>query len=173
MLPKSIFISQPSVAFSALLGACDELLDYSVTRGIDNTSKRLSDSEKFLSILSSFKGDIPATGFPPNLLTHVSFSVLTAACEADMMDILESCSGMPFVYAETKMRSIIATVITGTMQQWRDAVVAGSNHAEHSIRSCFNQIHDLFVQVGLHSVWDDYEQQPGSDGTYGFIEYKP
>lgn len=169
---RSVFISQPAVAFPVLLQACDEVLGHKVTHGVDNTAKKLSDAERFLSILAAIRDAEAEVGFPPNLLTHVSFSVLTVADQADMMDVLESCSGMPFTHAETKMRGALVAVITGTVQQWRDAIVTGTNHIQPSIRAGFNQIHDLFVQVGLSAVWKDYEQKPNDDGTYLLIEYK-
>ena len=89
-----------------------------------------------------------------------------------MIDMLESCSGMAFTYAETKMRGALVSVITGNVQQWRDAVVTGTNHRQTTIRTGFNQIHDLFVQAGLASVWNKYEQKPQGDGSYLLIEYK-
>jgi hypothetical protein len=169
---KSIFIVQPAVAFPALLQACSEVLDHPVTTGVDQTSKRLSDAERFLSILAAMQGAGAKVSLPPNLLTHVSFSVLTVAAEADIIDILECCSGMPFMPAETKLRGALVAVLTGTMQQWRDAVVTGSLHAQPVIRQGFNQVHDLFVRVGLSSIWNDYEQRPQDDGTYLLLEYK-
>lgn len=172
MTPHSIFVAHPAVAFETLLRACQETLDHSVTRGVDNTSKKLSDAERFLSILSVMQDVDSTVGLPPNLLTHVSFSVLTVATELDILDILEACSGMPFIHAETKLRGTLIAVITGTMQQWRDAIVTGTQHKQSIIRAGFNQMHDLFVQVGLCSIWNDYEQQPEDDGTYKLIEYK-
>ena len=169
---RSTFIAQPSVAFPVLLQACDEVLGHKVTHAIDNTEKNLSDAERFLSILAAMRDANAPAGLPPNLLTHVSFSVLTVADGCDMMDILESCSGMAFTHAETKLRNVLVVVITGTVQQWRDAIVTGTNHSQATVRAGFNQMHDLFVQAGLVSVWNDYEQKPQDDGTYLLIEYK-
>lgn len=166
----SIFIAQPSVSFDILLQACADTLDHKVTGGVDNTAKRLSDSEKFLSILAAMRDAQATASLTPNLLTHVSFSVLTIANDVDMIDILEACSGMAFTYTETQVRGGLLAVITGTMQQWRDAIVTGSQHSQLAIRAGFDQLHDLFVQVGLGSVWKDYEQAPLKDGTYRLIE---
>ena len=90
-----------------------------------------------------------------------------------MMDILEACSTMAFTYAETKMRGCLVAVITGTIQQWRDAIVTGTQHSQATIRGGFNQMHDLFVQVGLYQIWSDFEQKAQDDGSYTLIEYKP
>lgn len=173
MIPHSVFIAQPAVEFDILLKMCDDALDYKVTTGVDNTARKLSDSERFLSILAAIRDPQAPAGLPPTLLTHVSFSVLTVSSDADMMDILEACSGMSFTYAETKMRGMLIAVITGTMQQWRDAIVTGTKHQQATIRAGFNQLHDLFVQAGLCSIWNDYEQKPQDDGTYVLLEYKP
>lgn len=173
MIPHSVFVAQPAVEFDILLATCNKTLDYKVTTGIDTTARKLSDSERFLSILAAIRDPEAPAGFPPNLLTHVSFSVLTVSSDDDMMDILESCSGMSFTYAETRVRGVLVAVITGTMQQWRDAIVTGTKHQQSTIRAGFNQLHDLFVQVGLCSIWNDYEQKPQDDGTYVLLEYKP
>lgn len=173
MIPRSIFIAEPAVAFDTLLTACNEALDHKVTVGVDSTAKKLSDSERFLSILAAIRDAKAPVGLPPNLLVHVSYSVLTVASEPDMIDILEACSGMPFTYAETKIRGVLISIITGTMQQWRDAVVTGTKHYQTVIRAGFNQIHDLFVQAGLCQIWNDYEQKIQDDGTYVLLEYKP
>jgi len=169
---RSTFIAQPSVDFPVLLQICDEVLGHKVTCAIDNTEKNLSDAERFLSILAAMRDANAPAGFPSNLLMHVSFSVLTVADGSDMMDILESCSGMAFTHVETKLRTVLIVVITGTVQQWRDAIVIGTNHVQMTVRAGFNQMHDLFVQAGLVSVWNDYEQKPQEDGTYLLIEYK-
>lgn len=172
MIPRSIFIVRPSISFDILLKACDEALDHKVTIGIDATSKKLSDTERFLSILSAMRDSHASVEFPPSLLTHVSFSVLTVADSLDMIDILEACSGMSFTYSETKLRNTLITIITGTMQQWRDAIVTGTKHQQAVVRAGFCQIHNLFVQAGLCSVWHNYEQKPMDDGTYKLLEYK-
>ncbi len=172
MLPNSTFVAKPDVSFPVLLQVCDEVLNHKVTSGVDSTPKKLSDTEKFLSILAALRDATAPAGLPPNLLTHVSFSVLTVADEADMMDILEACSGMPFTYSETKVRNILIAIVTGTMQQWRDAIVTGTKHSVPTVRGGFNQLHDLFVQAGLCSIWSSYEQKPQDDGTYQLLEYK-
>lgn len=173
MVPQSTLITAPSVEFGKLISACEQALGRSVCEGVDNTSKKLTDAERFLSILSAMKDSNSPVGLPPHLLAHVSFSVLTIAGELDMADILEVCSGMPFCYTGTKARGVVMLVITGTLTQWRDAVVSGSGANQvSSVRMGFNQIHNLFVGHGLGPIWNDYEQKPLNDG-YTLLEFKP
>lgn len=110
-------------------------------------------------------------GLTPNLLCHVSFSVLIAAEERDLMDIIQAASSMPLVVTETRARGIMAAVVTGTLAQWRDAVVAGATQdAEHNVRACFCQIKNLFESVGL-SVWRDFNIKPSNDQLF-YLEDK-
>jgi len=169
---RSTFIARPAVDFDVLLQACDEVLDHKVTHGVDNTAKNLSNAERFLSILAATQDVEAPASLPPALLAHVSFSVLTVVDEIDILDILESCSGMSFTRAETKIRQVLLVILSGTIQQWRDAIVTGTNHSQLTIRAGFNQMHDLFVQEGLSAVWNDYEQKSQADGTYLLLEYK-
>ena len=62
-----------------------------------------------------------------------SFSVFMVADERDLLDILERCSGMSFVTAETTVRGVTAAVVTGTLAQWRDAVAAGSTRQRRTV----------------------------------------
>jgi hypothetical protein len=172
MVPQSTLVTAPSVQFGTLISICEQAMDRSVCKGVDNTSKHLSDAEKFLSILASLKDITSPVGLPPNRLTLVSFSVLTIASDLDMLDILEACSGMPFIQTETSMRGMNLSIISGTLHQWRDAVVSGSHSKQPNVRLGFNQMHNLFVGVGLGQVWNKYEQQPLDKG-YKLIEFKP
>lgn len=173
MVPRSVLISKPDVDFDTLINACQQALGRSVSIAVDNTSKKLSSAERFLSILSAIKDEHAGVELSPHLLPHASFSVLTVADDLDILDMVEACSGMYVVKVETTKRGVIIAVISGTMQQWRDAVVTGSQTFQPDIvRLGFNEIHNLFVGAGLGAVWNDYQQQPLREG-YSLIEFRP
>jgi hypothetical protein len=131
------------------------MFGYSISASSDASHKRLSDSEKFLSCLASMKDQNAPVGLSPHLLTHVSFSVLIATNERDLMDVLECCSSMPFTTADTIVRGIQAAVITGTLAQWKTAVMSGCHETtEPSVRYLFNQILAQFEAANL-GVWND------------------
>jgi hypothetical protein len=107
-------------------------------------------------------------GLSPHLLAHVSFSVLITADERDMQDILEYCSGMPFVITDTVARSVQVSVVTGTLAQWRSAVISGCQPTvEPTVRMLFNRIVSLFESVNLN-VWMDCERK--SEGPTFLLE---
>ena len=70
-----------------------------------------------------------------------------------MLEILQLCAGMPFVAVETIVRGVQAAVVTGTLSQWKDAVVSGCGKGVPTpVRHCFNKLHGLFMAAGLN-VW--------------------
>jgi hypothetical protein len=161
----AVLIQQPNVDFSTFLATAHEMFGYSPSAASDAINKQLSDSERFLSCLSAMKDQNAIVGLPPHLLAHVSFSVLLAANERDILDVLEYCSTMAFTTAETVARGVDAAVITGTLSQWKDAVVAGcSPQVEASVRVLFNKILSLFESQNL-SVWGNCSRKTHQDNT--------
>jgi hypothetical protein len=159
MNSNAILIQQPAIDFPSFLLYAEQALGYSPGVSSDSSPLQLHDSEKFMSCLAAMKNQNAPVGLPPHLLTHVSFSILACAEERDMQDVLEYCSGMPFVTADTVARGVQITVITGTLAQWRDAVIAGCQpHTEPSVRVLFNCIQSLFIGVNL-DVWKDCKRK--------------
>ena len=160
MTPNVVLIQQPSIDFTKFLGLSHQALGYSPAKTVDSSRVQHSDAERFLSCLAALLDPNAPIGLPPNLLTHVSFSVFVAADDRDLIDILQAAAGMPFVQAETQMQCVHMAVVTGTLGQWRDAVKSGSTPAaEPNVRICFNKIMGLFEQVGLN-VWTDLVKKP-------------
>ena len=165
MNPECLLITTPAVNFRTFTGACLQVLGYSPLRAADASPRELSEAEKFLSCLAAFGTRRPRPASPPNLLSHVSFSVFLVADDRDLLDILERCSGMPFVTADTTVRGVTAAVVSGTLAQWRDAVAAGSvRNVEPSVRAGFNKVYGLFCGAGLN-VWGDYRTREAPDQT--------
>lgn len=172
MLPHAALIQQPAIDFPSFLAACHEMLGYSPSRAADASRTRMSDSERFLSCLAAIRDQEAPTGVTPSLLAHVSFSVLIAAEERDLIDILSIAGSMPFVASETVARDVFAAVVTGTLGQWRDAVVSGTNlHEDNNVRTCYCKVLLLFESVGLNRVWSDFTKKPGTDRLF-YLEDK-
>jgi len=173
-IPHVLLVTTPAVKTQDFLGTCKEALGYSLSRAADSSERDLSEAETFLSYLAAFRDEKPRVGSAPNpkLLTHVSFSMLVIADERDMRDILECCSGMSFVTADTLASGVLLAVITGTLAQWRDAVAAGSvRETKPSVRAGFNRICNIF-RADYLNVWTDYKTPEALDGTF-LLEEKP
>ena len=172
MNPECLLIATPSVDFSAFTGVCQQVLGYSPSRAADVSLRDLSEAERFLSYLAAMHDKKAPIGFAANLLTHVTFSVFLIADDRDLLDILERCSRMSFVAAETTVRSVTAAVVSGTLADWRDAVAAGCvRGVEPQVRMGFNKVYRLFCDAGLN-VWSDYRTREAPGNTL-LLEYKP
>ena len=125
MMPDAVLIQVPSIDFRTFIGLSHKVLGRSPAAPSDACRRELSDAERFLSCLAALRDERAPVGLSPHLLQHVSFSAFIGADERDMLEILQLCAAMPFVVVETIVRGVQAAVVTGTLSQWRDAVVSG------------------------------------------------
>lgn len=170
MSPEAIIIQRPGVEFSTFLGVALKVLGHSLSTAADASNVKLTDASRFLTCLAAMRGGESSES--PRLLPHVSYSLLIVADEADMFDILECAAGMAFATAETQVRSVLMAVITGTLAQWKAAVVAGSSpEMEPTVRFAFNKIHGLFRAEGIN-IWTNYRQKPARDQRTFLLEDK-
>lgn len=152
--------------FAAFLGIANDALGYSPARKADACGRKLNDTERFLVCLEALiDPDKPAqrVGMCDN---HASFSVLIAADERDLLEILSIASGMHFVTTETQVRGVSLVIVTGTLAQWRTAVINGSR-VRGECQACYCKIHQLFEQIGLN-VWNDCIKK--TDGKLFLLE---
>jgi len=167
---EAVLITQPVIDFTTLLSLTHHALGYNIAGAADASHRQLADAEKFLSCLAALKEEDGA--ITPNLLSHVSFSVLVIADERDLLDILERTSGMSFVRAETTAPNVNLAVLTGTLAQWRDAVAAGTSEVTPpTVRTCYSKILLLFDRAGLTSVWNNFERRTAPDRSGFLLEY--
>ncbi len=165
MTSHAVLVQQPSIDFTQFLGNSHEMFNTSLSAKADASHKQLTDTERFLSCLAAMQDGEAPVSLPPNLLTHVSFSVLIAIDDREMLDVLTCCSKMPFVVADTVARGIQAAVITGSLSQWRRAVLSGCRmDAQQPVRELFNRILTLFEAACL-DVWADCRRREGPGNT--------
>jgi hypothetical protein len=168
---EAVLITAPTIDFATLLGLTHQALGYNIAGVADASHRKMVDAEKFLSCLAAFKQEFGE--ITPNLLSHVSFSVLVIADERDLLDILERTSGMSFVRAETTVPNVNVAVVTGTLGQWRDAVTSGTREVTPpTVRTCYSKILLLFDRAGLTSIWNDFERHTAPDRSGFLLEDK-
>jgi hypothetical protein len=159
MRPTAAIIAQPSIDFSTLTRVAMQALGRSITTAVDTAGRKMHDTEKFLSCLSSIRGN-NSTGLPDELLPHCCFTALIMCDQGDTLAVLEAASGMPFTFKETVMRGIDLIILSGTLRQWRDVVVIGSE-CDDAVRTLYAAIRDQFRSLNL-DLWRGWDQQ--SDG---------
>ena len=170
MIPVSVLITQPSIDFKTLLTISHQALGYSIATASDESRRDQHPAERFLSCLAALRDQYAPAGLTPNLLTHVSFSVLIIADEFDTLDILECAAGMPFVTTETQARGAQLTLVSGTLAQWRDAVVTGTRKGG-AVQGLYCQIMSHFESVNLNP-WSDFNKKWASEGRLFLLERK-
>jgi len=172
MTPDAIIIQRPDIDFVTFLGIALKVLGRSPAAMADASAIQLTDASRFLSCLASMRNPKALIDLNERLLPHISYSVLLVADEPDTVDILECAAGMPFVVAETVMRGVLAVIITGTLAQWKAAVLAGSSpEIEPATRFTFNKLHGLFRNEGLN-LWAHCRQRQASDQWTYLLEDK-
>jgi len=170
MTPEALIILRPEIDFSTFLGVALKVLGHSLASAADASSVKRSDPSRFLSCLSSMRSDGP--DMSPRLLPHLSYSLLIVADEHDILDILECAAGMSFVTTESQVRNVLFAVVTGTLAQWKAAVIAGaSQEIEPTVRYAFNKIQGLFKAEGLN-LWAGYRQRQARDQRTFLLEDK-
>lgn len=170
MIPVSVLITQPSIDFKTLLAVSHQALGYSIATASDGTRRDQHPAERFISCLAALRDQHAPAGLTPNLLTHVSFSVLIIADEFDTLDILECAAGMPFVTTETQSRGAQLSLISGTLAQWRDAVVTGTRKAG-VVQVLYCQVMSHFEAFNLNP-WQDFTKKWSSEGRLFLLEDK-
>lgn len=121
-------------------------------------------------MLAAMRQPNAAAGLTPNLLYHVSFSILVMADEFDTIGILECAAGMPFVSVETQVRGGQLSLISGTLAQWRDAVVTGTRQTG-AIKHLYCQVMSHFEAVNLNP-WSDFSKKFDREGGLFLLEDK-
>jgi hypothetical protein len=170
MQALAILIQSPCVDFAKFLSVSHEMFGCSISASSDASQKQLNDTERFLNCLASMKDQNAPVTLPPHLLTHVSFSVLVATDERDMLDVLECCSSMAFTVADTLARGVQAAVISGTLSQWKTAVLSGCEYStEASVRFLFNKVLAIFEAANL-CVWQDFKRTTHRDDNTLYLE---
>jgi hypothetical protein len=157
MQAHAVLITQPTVDFATLIAVSHQALGYSIASASDASRKQQHEAERFLSLLAAMRDRAAPAGLTPNLLYHVSFSMLIAADELDTIEILECAAGMPFVSVETLTRGIQLNIVSGTLAQWRDAVVSGTRRTG-VVQTLYCQIMGLFEGHNLNP-WADFNKR--------------
>lgn len=102
-------------------------------------------------------------------LFHAGFVIATD--ERDFAEVLE-VAGMPAIMVETLQRDIRLAFITGSLSQWKDAIVRGCiSSVGKETRHIYNQVYLAFSKLGLSAAFELTLSPERPDKTY-LIEYK-
>ena len=172
MQPEIRIIQRPDVDFSTYLAVAMKVLGHSPASAADASPHCLTAASRFLSCLSAMKDSEAEVGLNPKLLAHVMYSVLIVADEPDVLDVMECTGGIPFVATETIAGGVLLAIMSGSLAQWKLAVVSGSTfEMSPGVRYVFNQIQEQFQSEGIN-LWTDYRQRQAADQVTFLLEDK-
>ncbi len=172
MQPEIFIIQRPDIDFPTYLGIALKVLGRSPASAADSSQRQLTDASRFLSCLSAMRNSEAEVGLNPKFLSHVMYSVLIVADEPDVLDIMECAGGMPFVTVETIVRGVLMVIMSGSLAQWKSAVIAGSTpDMTPGVRHAFNRIQTQFQSEGI-SLWMDFRQRQATDNVTYLLEDK-
>jgi hypothetical protein len=100
---------------------------------------------------------------------HAGFFI--ASHEEDFVEILE-IAALPSVVADTVTRGVKVAYITGTVAQWRQAMLRGCTvSTSPEVRNVFNSIYKAFCKLGLSPALGLQQGTEMKDKTF-LLEYK-
>lgn len=120
-----------------------------------------------MSCLSAFRNQFakPGVQAASEIYDLNSVSCLIIADERDMPDILETAA-IPYALTETKMRGIQSAFVSGTLRQWRTAILRGcSKGVPTPVRVCYDTIYLQFRSIGLGPMFNRSQRDMG-DNTF-------
>ena len=103
-------------------------------------------------------------------LFHAGFIV--ACNDRDAAEVLE-VAGMPSVMVETVERGYLALFISGSIAQWREAVLRGCQpEVSRAAREVYNGVYTKFKSLGLTPLFNVRSKPSRRDETF-LLEHKP
>jgi hypothetical protein len=166
-MPDVAIVSQPQYDLPTFLAVATEMLGYSPARTAD--AANLKGLAHLLSCLACFRnkdtaGHVKACRDVYNLL---HFGILIAANAYEMPLILEVLGGTPFALTETRIRGVQAILVSGTLYQWRAAVLRGCRQDQpEAVRVCFDKVFIQFQTLGLADAFGKTTKKQLPDRTF-------
>jgi len=105
--------------------------------------------------VAALKGDVSPTASECRGFLHLYHAgFLVMAPEFDLIGILEAAS-MPNITSPTVKRGLAIAVVTGTLEQWKSAIIRGaSRSSELEIRQTYNNVYLEFTRIGVSQAFD-------------------
>lgn len=155
-----------SLDLSTFLPIGRKVLDRSLSEKPDNAG--LNPPLNHMLCVASIKSkDIKANAAackPYLNLFHAGF--LIASYDRDLPEILE-IAGLPSVTTESVERSLMLTFISGSLSQWRDALLRGcQNEVSRGVRDIYNSVYREFKRIGIGPAFDFNQFENKKDRTF-------
>ena len=158
-------ITQPN--WEIFIKVSQDVLGYSPTRGLDADGLNPKSPCAFVASLdfnNKPKLNLRTSAYKNNLLAHMHVSFIIIAHE-DIIEDFAMYTNLKIIIKRNHKKHII--VLTGSMQDWYDAIIKCCAHIVHSeVRGSMNIIHQHLEKGGFHELWSRYTKVYMPDETY-------
>lgn len=163
----------PNIAWERYIKDAADLTGHSPTFNIDNSTVSLSPFARYIVSLEEFFSGktTPALSVlrnEINTLNHLFFSFMVHSSYDSVFKIM-STTNLDVLSTAAKKKKDRVTVLSGTLRQWREAMVTVQESKE--TRLIFNKCFAFFMKLGLGNIWDNYRKLTLEDETF-LLEYK-
>ena len=171
MKANALLLLTPSMNIPAFLTLANDMLGYSPARAAD--ANGLKGQQYMLACLSAFRdknkpANVKSATDVYNLL---QYGCLFAAEDLDIAILLEVLDGMPFALTDTKVRGIQAAIATGSLRQWKTAILRGCRVSQPEfVRQVFDNLYVQFCSAGLSEVFSIKHRKELPDQTFTLEE---
>jgi hypothetical protein len=143
-------ISRQSVDFKTLLSTVFELTGKKISDHSDQSTFDMSPDVKLSTCLASLVGLSPSE-LSPTVNAHLTFTAIAVMELEDMNDILSMSANLKWLGANTNKRNVMVGLLTGNLNDWRDAVDTGFK-SQRTIEF-YQTVKQEFNLAGYAKLW--------------------
>lgn len=168
-MPTVTPISITQIDWNSFNRIVTEATGQSPTRNLDAAGIKLDKPASFILALDSFIGADRSVWLAMKdsglLLKHLSIGFLIEMTQGGLIEIYDLLpGGIKSTYAKTELGHLV--VATGTIYDWRQAILEGGINRSQEHRTIMNQIHSFLDQAGFVDLWRDYRRRSLVDGSF-------
>lgn len=156
---KPIILGKTQYDYNLLYRSAKQALGYSINRTVDSKSLK-KDTQKFYNSLSELLDENHTLNVCMDglVLDHYSYT-LGFVLDNETYNGLLHYRTLQIIGQETIKRNIMFAVVTGSLRNWRDAVIDGcSKSTPDGVRDLMTDVFSLLSIEGLAPMWSDYNK---------------
>lgn len=166
---KTIIVGKTNIDWNNLLLASQQVLGRSISKTLDDAGLAPKVPVGLLTVLSELKSEgskpMDIMNNPGFALDHVSYSILCLSLQDSIFDVMQYTE-LRVVTAKSESGTILS-YITGTLGQWRSAIINGlSKNSSKSFREFLDSCLLEFDKEGLSPLFNEFDRVDLADKTF-------
>lgn len=172
---KAFIIGKTQVDFQTLFSVVNQALGRSISTPLDEAKTPAKAPTGFITALMEFKSPnsklVAALRRPGFTLLHVHYTLLVVSTPEVISEVQQQTN--LHVITERTKSGFSVSIITGSLDQWRSAIINGlSESSEFGLRLFLDTCLIEFDKEGLGPMFQDYDRVSHSDHTFSLKKIK-